>query len=425
LIRNAKENNRFKQHHYICADMLESYFSEALTFYQERRAEHLFSAKAYESCIEPLLQAGIIRRQRNEYSVAHELFKKRDLCLDACCADENSPIRALGWIAEADTLLLESRLDEAEPIIERALELGLRTRSPVIQALAYKEKGLLLHYHNNITESIDALMASLSFFNQISERRRAAYLNDRAETLWLIGRICDMRHELDLARIYLQQAVEIQSQTKDQYGLARSYKSLGNTFQHGGLYEEARQNLEYALNIFQQMGYRIYIAHCMNDIGEIYRLGYHQPEQAEIYYRNAMDIYHGINPIDGSTTVINLVLLLLSKQRFTEAKSLIISQIEILEKAGQTFDLNWLYAELLPCCAATFDWPTFDQVVLQLGKLLEESMVVDADILYCTEMAADLATRYASQEQSRFCRNIAFQQAIKLNDQAAIQRLQN
>ena len=31
------------------------------------------------------------------------------------------------------------------------------------------------------------------------------------------------------------------------------------------------------------MGYRIYIAHCLNDIGEIYRLGYHRPEQAEAY----------------------------------------------------------------------------------------------------------------------------------------------
>ena len=424
LIRNTKENGRFKHHHHICADMLEAYFSEVVTFYHERRAEHLFAARAYEACIEPLLQAALMRRQRGEYAAAHALFKKREVCLDACNADANSPIRALGWLAEAETWVQETHFEEAESLIERSLDLGVRTRSPVIQALAYKVKGILLHLRNNITESIDALMASLAFFNQISERRRAAYLNDRADTLWLIGRICDARHELDLARIYLQQAIEIQIQTQDTCGLAKSYKCLGNTYQHGGLYQEARQNLEYALNLFQQIGFRVYIAHCLNDIGEIYRLGYLQPDTAEAYYRNSMDMYREINVIE-ITPVINLVLLLLSKQRYGEAKSLVLSQIEIVEKAGQTFDLNWLYAELLPCCAATFDWPTFDDVALRLGKSLEDSMVVDADILYCTELAVGLCERYASRDKSRFCRDIAIQQAVRLNDQAALARLQN
>lgn len=424
LLRYAHENNRLRAHHLVCAEMLQTYFSDALPFYDERRAEHLFAAEAWEMCIEPFLHAGIFRRQRSEFDAAHALFKKRELAIDKCQADEDSPVRALGWIAEANTLLQELRLDEAEPLIRRSADLGLRTHSPVIQALAYKEKGLLLHYRNNITESLDVLMASLSFFNQIGERRRGAYLNDRAETLWLIGRICDARHELDLARIYLQQAVEIQTQTGDQYGLGRSYKALGNTFQHGGLYEEARQNLEYALQIFQHMGYRLYIANCLNDIGEIYRLGYLMPDEAETWYRNAMDVYREVNDIDGTTSVINLVLLLLAKQRFTEAKSLVLQQIDMVKKSGQNFDLNWLYAELLPCCAATFDWPTFESTVLLLGKALEDSMVVDADILYCTELAANLCTRYATYEQSHFCREIAIQQAVRLNDKAALARLQ-
>lgn len=423
LIRYTKENARFRQHHHTCADMLEAYFSDALTFYHERRAEHLYEARAYEACIEPLLQAAIFRRQRNEYEIAHELFEKREACLESCRADEKSPIRALGWLAQADTLLQESRLDEAEPLIEKALELGVQTRSPVIQALGNKEKGQLLQLRNNVTESIDVLMASLQFFNEIGERRRAQYYNDRADTLWLIGRICDMRHELELARFYLQQAVEIQAYTHDQYGLARSYKSLGNTFQHGGLFEEARQNLEYALNIFRQMGYRVYTANCMNDIGEIYRLGYNQPEQAENYYRSALDIYREVNSLDGTTAVCNLVLLLLSRQRYTEAKTLVLSQIELIERAGQSLDLNWLYAELLPCCAATYDWPSFQDILLRLGRMLEESMVVDADILYCAELALALSEQYADPELSARCREIALGQAIRLNDQAAMQRL--
>jgi tetratricopeptide (TPR) repeat protein len=200
---------------------------------------------------------------------------------------------------------------------------------------------------------------------------------------------------------------------------------LGNTLQHGNYFEDARQNIEYALNIFQQQGYRIYVANCLNDIGEIYRLGYHQPDQAEVYYRNALDIYRDVNPIDGCTSAINLVLILLSKERYTEAKGLVLSQIEMIEKSGQTFDLNWLYAALLPCCAATFDWPTFDDIVLRLGKTLEDSMVVDADILYCTEHAWHLCERYATFEQGRLCHEIAMQQAIRLNDKAAIARLQH
>ena len=422
LIRYTKENGRFKQHHHICADMLEEYFSDALTYYHERRAEHLFEAEAYEACIEPFLQAAVHRRKRGEYSAAHSLFRKREKCLDLCHADENSPIRALGWLAEANTWIQEYDLENAEPLIERSLELGLRTHSPVIQALAYKEKGFVLHFRNNISESIDALMASLSFFNQIGERRRATYRNDRAEALWLIGRICDNRHELDLAQVYLKQAIDIQVQTNDRFGLARSYKGLGTTLLHGGLYDEALHNLEYAHSAFQQMGYRVLAAQCLNDIGEVYRLGFGDLAQAEAYYRNATEICKKANAND-CTFLINLVLILLNRQRYTEAKTLVLEQIENSERAGQNFDLNWLYAELLPCCAATFDWPTFDDVVLRLGKSLEDSMVVDADILYCTELAVRLCEKYATSQQGMLCREIAIQQAIRLNDGAAMKRL--
>lgn len=424
LIRNARENGRDRSHHQICADMLQAYFSEALTFYYERRADHLYAAQAWEACIEPYLQAGIVRRQRGEFAMAHVLFRKREEAIEQCKADADSPIRALGWIAEADTYLQEIALDRVEPLTEQAIALGQRTQSPVVQALAYKTKGELLHSRNNITEALDALMISLSFFNQIGERRKALYLKERADALWLIGRICDSRHELELARIYFQQAIDIQLETNDSYGLARAYKALGNTYQHGGLYEDARKSLTYALQIFEKMGYRLYVAHCLNDIGEIYRLGYLRPDQAEEWYRKAMDVYREVDPIHSTTTVINLVLLLLSKERFTEAKMLVIEQIETVERTGQSYDLNWLYAELLPCCCATFDWPRFDATAERLRDVLETSMVVDADILYCTGMATQLCDRYATRKESQLCREIAIQQAVRLNDNAALVRLQ-
>lgn len=423
LLRNARENNRFKDHHMICADMLRAYFSDALTFYHERRAEHLYAANAWEACIDPLLQAAKLRQQRCEFSTGYMLLQQRETAIDNCHADADSPIRALGWLAQANALLQEARLDEATPIVERALALGQRVQSPAIQALSFKEKGVLLYMRNNVGDAIDTLMVSLSFFGQISERRKAGYMSEKAETLSLIGRICDVRHELDLARNYLQQAIDIQNEIHDYCGLGRSYKSLGNTYQHGGMYEDARKSLDFALQIFQNMGYRLYIANCYNDIGEIYRLGYQQPDEAEVWYRNAMELYREINAPDGTTTVINLVMLLLAKHRFSEAKSLVLEQIEKLETHGQSFDLNWLYAELLPCCAATFDWPMFDSTVLLLGKTLEDSMVVDADILYCTELAANLCSKYATHEQGSFCREIAKQQAIRLNDSGAMSRL--
>ena len=425
LIRYTKENGRFKRHHMLCAEMLESYFSESLTFYHERRAEHLLAAKAYEACIEPLLHAATLRRQRSEFDAAHALYKKREFCLDQCNADENSPIRALGWLGEADTWLQQTNLEAAEPLIHKAAELGTRTKSPVIRAIANKEYGILLHYRNNIAESIDALMTSLAAFNEIGERRRAAYQSDRAETLWLIGRICDTRHELELARVYLQQAIEIQTQLNDNYGLARSYNTLGNTLQHGGFYEEARQSLEYALQIFKKMGFRTHLAHCLIDIGEIYRLGYGMPDEAESYYKKALDVYHELNTSDNGKTVIiiNLVLLMLAKQRFTEAKALILNEIERIEQNGQDFDLNWLYAELLPCCASSFDWPTFEDVLTRLEHSLDASMVVDNDILYCTEMAWQMSGRLAPADLIQRCRNIAIQQALKLNDAAALTRM--
>ena len=115
LLRNARENNRFKDHHMICADMLRAYFSDALTFYHERRAEHLYAANAWEACIDPLLQAAKLRQQRCEFSTGYMLLQQRETAIDNCHADADSPIRALGWLAQANALLQEARLDEARP----------------------------------------------------------------------------------------------------------------------------------------------------------------------------------------------------------------------------------------------------------------------------------------------------------------------
>ena len=423
LLRYADENGRSRQHHLICADMLRDYFSDTFEFYHENRAAHLMAAKVWETAIEPLLMAANIRMQRSEFGMAHSLFQQRETALNACKADENSPIRAYGWVNEAHCYLLESKLEPAEALIARSICLGEEIHSYVVLSLAYKEKGLLLKEQNLLNEAIEALLKSIECFENISERRRETYAAAYAEAHSTLGRIYALRHDLQLGRQYIEQAIDIQKRINDQPGIARSYQSIGNMCQHAGLYEEARVNLEYALNIFQQLGYRLDYANSLNDIGEIFRLGYNQYDAAENYYRRAIEIYRELNLSDSCTTIINLVLLLLSKQRYTEAKQIVLSQIPLQEAAKQTTDLNWLYAELLPCCAATFDWPTFSSVVLRLGNSLEESGVVDADILYCTELAVNLCLRFASREQARFCLDIAMRQAQALGDRKAIDRL--
>lgn len=423
LIRYTKENGRFKQHHLVCADMLQQYFSEALVFYHERRAQHLFFAESYEACIEPLLQAATIRQQRCEFRAAHELFAKRTQALDLCSADSLSPIRALGWVAQAKTYVMQTQFEDARSLIEQALELGEQTQSLLVQALAHKELGALLYLQNNTDQALESYHAALAFFEQISARRRKAYLNDKAAMLSGIGRICLSRHDIELSQSFLTQAIDIQTQTGDQFGLGVSYKLLANGYQHTGNYEQARQNLEFALDLFERTGRRQEIAHVLNDIGEIYRLGYKLPEQAEEYYRNAIRLYHEIGATQNNTPIINLGLLLLAKQRYAEAKTLFQQQLVIVEQSGSTLDLNWFIAGLLPCCAATFDWPSFESYSQRLAQILAESRVIDADILYCTELATQLCHKYATPQQAEICSKIALQQAAKLGDSDAATRI--
>lgn len=423
LLRYAEDNGRSRQHHLVCADMLRDYFSDSFDFYHERRATHLLAAKVWETAIEPLLTAANIRVQRSEFTIAHSLFQQRNAALDACKADENSPIRAYGWVNEAHCYLLEGKIELADERIQRSIVLGDEVRSQVVLALAYKEKGLLLKAQNLLNEANDALLKSIDYFEQTSERRREMYASAYAEAHSTIGRIYSLRHNLPLGRQYIERAIDIQKRINDQHGIACSYQIIGNMCLQSSLFEEARIHLEYALNIFQNLGYRLDYANTLNDIGEIFRLGYNQNDAAESYYRHAIEIYRELNLADSCTTIINLVLLLISKERYTEAKQIVLAQIPIQEAAKQTTDLNWLYAELLPCCAATFDWPTFSRTILCLGNSLEESGVIDADILYCTERAVQLCLRYASREQARFCLDIALRQARALNDHKAIERL--
>ena len=83
---------------------------------------------AWEACIDPLLQAAKLRQQRCEFSTGYMLLQQRETAIDNCHADADSPIRALGWLAQANALLQEARLDEATPIVERALALGQRVQ---------------------------------------------------------------------------------------------------------------------------------------------------------------------------------------------------------------------------------------------------------------------------------------------------------
>ncbi len=423
LLRHAEENGRTRQHNVICADMLRDYFSNSFELYHERRAKHLFAAQVWESCIEPFLQAASIRKQRGEYAIAHDLFRKREEALNACKADANSPIRALGWVTEANCCTVEGKFEEANVLVDRAITLGNTIKAPLVLALAYKEKGQALQYQNRITESIDALIVSLQYFEQISPKRRQTYASTLAEVYGNLGRVYDVRHECETARSFLEKAIEIQTSIDDKFGLARSYNAMGNVLQHSGLFEDARRAIEYAFNLFEHLGCRLDMANALNDIGEVYRLGYNQPDAAESYYRRAIGIYHELNVSYGSTTTINLVLLLLSKQRYTEAKTIVLNQIPIQEANLQILDLNWLYAELLVCCAATFDWPTFNQTVQRLAVSLQEGGIVDGDILYCAELAMHLCLRYASREQARLVHEIAHKQAMALGDFKAIERL--
>lgn len=128
----------------------------------------------------------------------------------------------------------------------------------------------------------------------------------------------------------------------------------------------------------------------LNSIGDASRLlGDHA--EAERCYRGSLAIARSTGSGEEVWPQLNLGLTLLDLGRYLEAEDLLDRSRARLERMGRMAFVGCVHAALVPCAAARLDWEDFDFQLGTARRLLTETGMVDADVVWPLERAADLA----------------------------------
>jgi len=227
---------------------------------------------------ESLRRLGVVHHQRNERALARELcersFRAATEMGDAVLAAE-----ALNTLAGFD--VESGSIESAREKFYRALELG--KASPELRGRTEQNLGVLANIQGALAEALAHYQQSLLAFESTGDERGCAIAYHN------LGMVSADRELWDDADRYFRRSFEIAEQIGEIHlqGLGLlNHSEVHLARQH---YDQARQNAETALGIFDQLGSTLDKADAYKVIGRVYReTGRHA--LAESRLRSAIDL---------------------------------------------------------------------------------------------------------------------------------------
>jgi tetratricopeptide (TPR) repeat protein len=165
------------------------------------------------------------------------------------------------------------------------------------------------------------------------------------------------------------------------------------------------------------------VAVCVNDLAEAARWQ-GKLERAEAGYRRALGIYENIGSRDDVITDVNLGLVLLTRERYDEARKVFIDGAKSCEEVGRLGFLGAVHTALLCCAAKAEDWDAYDDHYERASSLLSSTALVDADIAWPAQLAGDIAQESKQRERASKAYQLARQQYQALNDHERVSEIE-
>jgi tetratricopeptide (TPR) repeat protein len=126
----------------------------------------------------------------------------------------------------------------------------------------------------------------------------------RARILNSLGVVYRTLGRLELARTYLEQAIQLYRQTNDRRGEAMALDDIGRVFAESGNRERARKDYEESLRICQEEGDQRGEGAALNNLGWVLvALG--EDKQAKGYYEQSLSIFRDLGDRLGEAGVLN------------------------------------------------------------------------------------------------------------------------
>lgn len=417
LNRSAKENGRWRELNIICATMLASRYPERPRGIWERLGNHQFEGGLCDEAASSFLKAARRQWRRGEMQRCLDLIAKRDRALDGLDLPADDIRRVPGWLRRAAALTKHQKLEEAQKWADQSIAVATSHDAEGLLADGLLRSALVDVWRAQYEKAESKLMRAQELYQNNKDLRK------QARCAIAIASAVNPRGLLDQAREHLQSAVALAKEAKDWEFWAIALRKLANLDVDQNKPDSAEELCQRALDHHTNAGERQNVAACLNSLGNIH-LTRGDLESAQECYRDALDTLRAIgNSIDAMTTQLNLALVMLETEQFSEARNELTSIIEACEKRGIRSLEAFARSLLLPALAAQHDWTAWDDELPKAKKLLNDTGVVDADTLDCIRTAGEHCVAAGKQERGRQAFKMALTLAHALNDDKAIEAL--
>ncbi|MCO4772294.1 MAG: protein kinase [Deltaproteobacteria bacterium] len=410
----AEESGGLKHLHLLCAHMLAER-GDAVS--AERIGRHLLAAEEYGAALEPLLDGATLRRENGEFRNAELLLTEREEALRELDVPDGDPRWVEGWVLLASLEVERHRLDRAGALAERACRVAGTEGHLRLEGWANQVLGRV----SCLRGQLDVAVAQIA----VAAERAHAVEDEELVAACLAGRGMTslMQDKLDEAARCCRDARRVYAETGQWLGAASMSLQLSTITLRAGRISESGRHVADALSGFESVGALNSIALCITQRAAIERAGA-DLGAAEMSLREAYSIYDRLGTDGFLVPLIQLAVVLLELENYAEARELLNSALEGLERVGGWASLGALHILALPTLAVDGDWEEFDRLVNEADLLITNSGLVHDDVPLMARRAGDIARRAGETDRAARAYHLALSQWYAMGElrQVAVTR---
>ena len=383
----------------------------------ERLGRHLVEAGALPEALDQLLQAAEARYNAGELVRCAALLEERERAVGLLGLGDSDPRVAEGWVLWSRCAADQGKTDLASAYAARADKAAAQNGWLALRA--------------------SALMSCAEIANRLGDGHEAVVLMEEARRFALASggvsllascRVAQARvllsHGLteEAARGFARASREFESEG-DARGAALCWVGLGRVSATEGIRDEAMRHAQRARKVFVEIGARAREAEALALIGDVHWQGGDLVE-AQRAWEEGTALLQALQSREALLIEARVALAEIGRARFAEARQILESARQKLERRGMRKRTAALRVWLLPCCAADADWRSFDAHLSAAGDLLQETGYVAVDVARLAAWGGDLAFASGQAGRARLAWTLALEQWLVLGWEDEISGLQ-
>jgi serine/threonine protein kinase/tetratricopeptide (TPR) repeat protein len=413
LERTAREANRWAPHHRLCAAMLQPGRDAGERGVAERIGEHLLEAGEFGQAVEPLFAGARERRESSDYRRARTLLGERERALLGTSGDSLEVAR--GRILRARIALHEGELAEVDREAALADTVASERDALVERTEALRLLGDAARRRGRLGRAAEHYEAAIAMEARVDDPHGIA------GSLWGLGDALRQKGDIEAACDCFERSRIYYEQIGDAHGVADHFIGLADIARQASRFGEAREAYGHARSLFDGLSNRYGVARATNGLGECARLSGQLPLSVPLY-RAATRTLEGIGSDDAVFPRCNLALSHLASGEPYVARELLTAALEDVQRRDWTGVAAILHGALGACAAELHETKVGDRH-LEIAAALADDDLVEVDLAWCCERAADRAAEAGRPSSARLPYQMALAQWRALAQPLAARRV--